>query len=154
MRKIILIVIAWAIALPSFGQGLGKNYYWISLTDKNYNEHSLFSPSTFLSERAIERRKRQNISITENDLPVSRYYIDSLQRMGLQIKGTSRWFNAVIAQSTDSLLLDTLSRINFITSVRSCCPSAESEYSLSSRFIVSETGKSGVTTFPVEQVTR
>lgn len=110
------LLIAGLIFLTSssFSQKLGKDHYWISFEDKAFNDYNLFFPSEFLSQRALDRRLKQNIDITELDLPVSQRYLDSLQRMGIQIKGTSRWLNAAIVQSTDSLLLDSLNSIEFI----------------------------------------
>ena len=42
-------------------------------------------------------------------------YLDSLRNLGLKILGSSHWFNAVIVQTSDSLLLDSLSTtVSFI----------------------------------------
>ena len=60
MRKrvnlLILVLFATivAVANPSYK-------YRISLTDKNETTHSLKKPKKFLSKKAIDRRKKQNI---------------------------------------------------------------------------------------------
>ena len=101
--------------LPVQAQRLAPQKYWIPFTDKENNTWSLSDPTQFLSERAILRRENQHIAITGEDLPVSGIYVDSLRNMGLKILGTSRWFNAAVVQTTDTLLLDTISAaISFI----------------------------------------
>ncbi len=98
-----------------FPQKLSNGTYWISLKDKEGNKYTLNDPSAFLSERSLERRAKQKISLSQDDLPVSQLYIDSLKSLGLNILGSSRWFNSVIIESNDTLLLDTLDQISFIS---------------------------------------
>lgn len=68
---------------------------WIELTDKDNSGYSIQQPEIFLSQRALLRRQKQNISIDATDLPVSMAYLDSLTRAGAKILTTSRWLNAV-----------------------------------------------------------
>jgi len=69
--------------------------------DAKDNSFSIDNPSQFLSDRAIERRTKQQISITEQDLPVNQEYINTLVSMGLKAPFASKWFNGVLIQ-TDS----------------------------------------------------
>ena len=49
-----------------------KNYkYRVSLKDKVGTAYSVDKPQEFLSERALERRNRQQLSVDETDLPIS-----------------------------------------------------------------------------------
>ena len=57
--------------------------FWLQFTDKNNSPYSIDRPGEFLSERAIQRRVKQNIPIIENDIPVNQVYIDSLRTYGL-----------------------------------------------------------------------
>ncbi|MBI4646218.1 MAG: S8 family serine peptidase [Bacteroidia bacterium] len=88
--------------------------YWIRFTDKYNNDYYIEDPEAFLSEEAIQRRQNQDIAIVENDLPVTTQYIDSLRNLGLNIINISKWFNAVTIESTDTVLLDTITQISFI----------------------------------------
>ena len=99
-------------------QKLAPERYWIQFTDKNNTQYTINSPDEFLSERAIERRKKQGIAITKNDLPVNQTYLDSLNALGVDILHTSKWLNATIVKSVDSLLMDTISKLNFVTSYK------------------------------------
>jgi len=109
-----IIIIFFTVSSPVVAQ-LAPAKYWVQFTDKNNSPYSINSPEEFLSERAIERRNRQQIYITEQDLPVNRTYIDSLKKLGLEIHNISKWFNGAVIGSTDTALLDTLHRLSFIS---------------------------------------
>ena len=93
---------------------IAPHTYWIQFTDKNHNPYSLSRPLEFLSQRSLDRRARQGISLAENDLPVTPAYLDSLKKLGGKILFTSRWQNAATVYSPDSLFLAKASRIPFI----------------------------------------
>jgi len=81
--------------------------YWVQFSDKAHSPYSIQEPEKYLSMRAIERRQRMHISITEQDLPVNQQYIDSLYLIDttMVLLTTSKWFNAVtIYTETDSIL--------------------------------------------------
>lgn len=84
---------------------LKKTYiYRLYLYDKQFSPYSIDHPEKYLSERAINRRKRQGIAIDSTDLPVSPTYIDYIKSKGLTIMGTSRWHNTItVASSTDDV---------------------------------------------------
>ena len=90
--------------------------YWINFVDKENTPYSVDSPNEFLSERSIERRLRQNIAITEDDLPVDPQYINQLKVLGFDVINISKWFNGAIVASADSALMDTLENYSFIRS--------------------------------------
>jgi hypothetical protein len=60
---------------------------------------------------------RQGISITEQDLPVSGAYLDSLSEYPLRILYTSKWMNAAVIRTGDSSLAEILHKLSFITDV-------------------------------------
>ena len=86
---------AWAYVSLGYAQlQVAPDRYRIDFTDKNHSVYTINQPQYFLSERALQRRIRQGIKITQRDLPVSAYYTDSLTRMGFEVLNTSRWFNS------------------------------------------------------------
>ena len=93
---------------------LKPRHYLLSLMDKENSPFSLDKPSVWLSERAIEKRNRLKILLDERDLPVSPVYLDSLQRMGARVLFQSRWFNSVVVEVADTLLLQDLSGLSFV----------------------------------------
>jgi Subtilisin-like serine proteases len=75
----------------------------------------LSRPETLLSQRAIDRRRRQHISIDETDLPVSSAYLKELVDAGYSIISTSRWMNSVVVATSDSLASASLMNFPFVT---------------------------------------
>ena len=93
--------------------------FWVQFTDKQNSEFSISNPSQFLSERAIERRSNQNISIIENDLPVNKKYIDSVLNLGnFNLQNQSKWFNAITISTNDSANITILNNVSFVQSIK------------------------------------
>ncbi|MBE0654557.1 MAG: serine protease, partial [Bacteroidales bacterium] len=115
MKIFILTVLFYAVFANSSGQRMSPEVYWIQLKDKNGTNFSTDRPEAFLSPDAVERRIKANIPVTEMDLPVSGIYTDSLLRLGVKIIGTSKWMNSVLIQNPDSLLLDAISTLSFVS---------------------------------------
>ncbi len=118
MKREILFFTGLLFALAASGQRVAENTYWFYFTDKANNGYSIDQPEAFLSRRAIDRRAWQSWPIDENDLPVTRNYVDSLAALGAEIRHTSKWLNGVLLTSSDSLLTDTLMRLSFVDTVR------------------------------------
>jgi serine protease AprX len=96
-----------------FEQTAPKRYY-IEFTDKNNNPYSLSDPGAFLSEKAIARRNNQKIPLAENDLPVTRAYIDSIRATGARIVNVSKWFNAVTVEAESDSILNRIAKYTFV----------------------------------------
>ena len=88
--------------------------FWVSFTDKNKTSFETGNPEQFLSDRAIERRVRYNIPVTESDLPVNPAYVDSIRILGAEVLYTSKWFNAAVIETSDSSLIELLTQQSFI----------------------------------------
>ena len=114
-RIIVLTGFFLAIRLVVFSQNEYPKY-WITFTDKDNTPYSLESPNEFLSERSIARRLKQDIELTEEDLPVDPQYINALKNLGIEVINVSKWFNGAIISSDDIDLIDSLESYNFIES--------------------------------------
>ena len=116
MRKIVL----GYLMLLAIGQvSAEKNYkYRVSLKDKAGSAYTIDKPQEFLSERALERRNRQQLPIDETDLPVSQKYVNELLGCGARLVTTSRWNNTVVLEVSDTLLMDQVSQMPFVTGVK------------------------------------
>lgn len=89
--------------------------YIIKLKDKAGSNYSINNPGAFLSSRAIDRRAKYSIPVTESDLPVNQWYIDSIQEAGaVTILNVSKWFNKVCIQTTDAAALDKINHLTFV----------------------------------------
>ena len=75
-----------------------RNYdlHWVAFKDKANTPYSLFKPHEYLSHKALWRRAKQEILIDSSDLPVNKNYVQLLEKEGLKIHATSRWFNGAI----------------------------------------------------------
>lgn len=88
--------------------------YRISLKDKAATTYSLKQPETFLSDKAIERRRKQNLPIDSTDLPVCRHYVDEIRKQGVNIIVTGKWENFVTVSCNDSTLIDRIAALPFV----------------------------------------
>lgn len=128
-RTALFIVLA-ASALTG-SAALGQNRYWVFFKNKpeaaSFTNFSYSGPAEqylldhgVLTTRAIERRmKVLPVSgiVSVMDFPVYSGYIDSLEKAGLKVIGTSRWFNAATVL-VDSLQLTAARKFPFVTGTR------------------------------------
>lgn len=101
------------ISLITFSGVNAQQKAFFYLRDKSNSSYSVSRPEQYLSERAIQRRTRQNLSITETDLPPNRSYLDSIRGTGAKVISASRWFNAVFVEG-DSSALKKISGFSFV----------------------------------------
>ncbi|MGL4519632.1 MAG: S8 family peptidase [Phocaeicola sp.] len=112
-----LIFLLYACCMEIVAQE-SHSMYRIQLTDKENTPYSLDSPQDFLSERAIERRKRQNLSLNESDLPVNPYYLAGIEECGVQIVTSSKWNNSSVVSVTDTLVVKKLAALPFVKEIK------------------------------------
>lgn len=112
MNKLFYSLLLFTITYSGLAQ---NSYYSIKLKDKEASK--TLTPNQFLSEKAIERRRKQNIAITEQDYPVSLNYknqiIDAASN-NIDIKATLKWTNEIIIETNDVQLIQRLSTFPFI----------------------------------------
>lgn len=112
MKKLRILFFLLAISIASHAQ---FTQYIIEFKDKTGSPYSVSKPQEFLSQRAIDRRNNQKISIDENDLPVNPFYIDSIRSSGnVIIKNVSKWLNQVCIETTDEQALQKISSFSFV----------------------------------------
>ena len=97
MKRTILL---WMLMLAGTFQVFAQSYYWVGFTNKNNTAYSLSDPGKYLSERAIQRRVRQQIAIDSLDLPVNTNYIKGVTDLGVELVHSSKWLNGVTVKST------------------------------------------------------
>ncbi|MBP6411612.1 MAG: hypothetical protein KA313_10970 [Pseudarcicella sp.] len=95
VKTTILIIFALMGVFDTFCQ---NHKYLFLLKDKQNSLFTSQKPLEFLSPRAVERRKKQRIKITEQDFPVNPNYIKDIQNQGATIWYSSRWINGVMAE--------------------------------------------------------
>lgn len=115
MRKLFSFL-AFALLVAGVSAQQDTLKYRISLKDKAATEYSLKLPEKFLSEKAIERRKKQNLPIDSTDLPVCRKYIDEIRKLGVNIVVAGKWNNFVTVSCNDTTLIDRIAALPFVLS--------------------------------------
>lgn len=93
----------------------GKCYMFrLLLKDKNGTPYTISQPQKFLSDKSIERRKRQYLPIDSTDLPVSTVYLDDIANRGALIVSKSKWNNSIMVRSSDIKLLYELTKLPYV----------------------------------------
>ncbi|MBW3545956.1 MAG: S8 family serine peptidase, partial [Bacteroidetes bacterium] len=100
------------------------NRYMVFFTDKAASPYSIDSPEEFLTARAIERRVKFQIPITEQDLPVNEQYVQQIREQGVPVFYRSRWLNAVMVQETEEKV-SALSDLAFVQDIIYVAPGAK-----------------------------
>ncbi len=103
IKPIIVIVFFVLIAVDAAGQ---VNRYMIFFKDKSGTAHTVNNPATFLSEAAVQRRLKQNVTITYEDLPVTQSYVQAVRNTGVKLLYTTKWMNGVLIACTEAQLTD------------------------------------------------
>lgn len=120
MKKIFYIATVFVLLIELKAQTYTR--YFVAFKDKNNTAYSVSNPLQFLSQRAINRRSNQGISVTSDDFPPNASYIQSVKNTGAVIMCRSRWFNGVLVQLTSQ---SQLSAINALSCVQSSKPLAK-----------------------------
>ncbi|KQS27070.1 S8 family serine peptidase [Dyadobacter sp. Leaf189] len=96
----------------------GYDYkYRLVLKDKGTTDLNLNSPGAFLSAKAIERRRKQDIEVNETDLPISADYLRIIQQVGGKIVAKSKWLSTVSVHCQDQFLIDQYKALPFVKEV-------------------------------------
>lgn len=115
------------IGLQSYSQTGAEKVYAVTFADKGPEAFkSVLSPSCYLSEKAIARRLKHNISFDVSDLPVYEPYIRESLTKGVEVLSRSRWLNCIVIKA-DAEHAGMLAQKNFVASVR---PIAYEDYDL------------------------
>lgn len=115
-RKLLTTIILFFSLVNVFAQSEDA---WIYFKDKPSMETYFSSPIKMLTQRALDRKMRHNISIDFKDIPVENSYISEINKIvGITIKAKSKWLNALHIQGTqidinDLLNLSFIDRIEF-----------------------------------------
>ena len=115
MKRFLTIITILAIALCTQAQN-APNCHRLYLIDKKDSPYSIDKPEQFLSPRAIEKRARFNIAITEEDLPVNPTYIQQILNIDstIQIISQSKWTNTLVVYCPKGTVPDSVLNLRFV----------------------------------------
>src|SRR5687768_12270890 len=109
MIKGLLSSLLFLSSLQGFSQ---IDKYVVFFRDKHLSPYSLGNPQQYLSNRAIQRRQKQGISLDSSDLPVNPAYVTAVKNNGAFILTRSKWFNSVTVQC-DSATASSVNMLSF-----------------------------------------
>ncbi|MDZ7740901.1 MAG: S8 family serine peptidase [Bacteroidota bacterium] len=116
MKKYLLLFVFVASFMTGTTQ-IAPNKYYIQFTDKSDSPYSIDSPEEFLSQRAIDRRDRFDIAITEEDLPVNPQYISGVSATGAAILNPTKWLNGLTIYTGNPAILDDIMDLPYVEGV-------------------------------------
>jgi hypothetical protein len=113
---------AYGYGIPNFANALDTalamvvlpaHQYAVHFKDKNNSPYSIDRPLEYLSKKALDRRNKYEISVTESDFPVNPNYIESVSATGALISASSRWSNSVLVFA-DEKMLEKIEKLSFV----------------------------------------
>ncbi len=116
MKKISFTILICLMILTVNAQ-YDASKFRVTFKDKNNTPYSISQPEQFLSQKALDRRSRQNIAIKSNDLPVNSWYIDSVRNTGAVVYTISKWFNCVTISTLDSTVIAKILALPFVSGI-------------------------------------
>lgn len=118
MKNIFLYIITMQLAWITVGaQVVGPSVYVVKFTDKNNSPFSINTPLDYLTQRAIDRRINQNISLSVQDFPLNSTYVNQVAGLGAQVLNRSKWLNAISVFCTDTAVIQNIQALPFVQSI-------------------------------------
>lgn len=100
-----------------------QDQFMVFFKDKSNTSFSIQRPTEFLSPKSITRRTKQNISTTEEDLPVNSTYVQGVADLGVETYFTTKWMNGVLVQM-DASSVDNVLALPYVDRVEYVAPNA------------------------------
>lgn len=111
--KLLLLIFLFALA-NSYAQ---VEDAWVYFNDKPSETSFTSSPLTMLTQRALDRRTRYNISLDFKDVPVEASYITQVKsETGITVLAKSKWLNAIHVQGTQTAI-NNLLNLEFVIQI-------------------------------------
>ena len=106
------------IALLFSFQVFAQEDAWVFLKDKPKATTFLSSPLSMLSQRALDRRTRQNIALDSKDVPIETTYFTQIKNTpGITVLAKSKWLNAIHVQGAKTIIDNLKSTYSFVLSI-------------------------------------
>ncbi|AFM05204.1 subtilisin-like serine protease [Bernardetia litoralis DSM 6794] len=108
-----IILFGTGFSYTAFSQTTERVVYF---KDKNGTTFSTSRPLEFLTQKSIDRRNKQGISITEQDLPVNTDYISQINNLGASVSHALKWFNAAIVTADETTFIE-IENLSFVDKI-------------------------------------
>ena len=106
MKNILVVLFMLTAAF-----GFAQEDAWVYFKDKPDASYYLANPTEMLSQKALDRRNKQGITVDDRDVPISQTYIQGItDSAGITVMAKSKWFNALHIRGTQQ---DIQALVNF-----------------------------------------
>jgi len=79
-----------------YNYSFSQEHAWVYFKDKPDEASFLASPLAMLTQKALDRRSKQNIALDNKDIPIASAYINTvISAVGIKVKAKSKWLNAL-----------------------------------------------------------
>ncbi|CAM4390221.1 S8 family serine peptidase [Flavobacterium terrigena] len=114
MKKLYFLLI---LVVANFGYAQIEDA-WVYFNDKPSSATFLANPLTMLTQRSLDRRTAQNISLDITDVPVEQTYITQITAAtGITVMAKSKWLNALHIRGTQADI-QALTALSFVNNVK------------------------------------
>ena len=114
------------------------SYYMVFFRDKVGTPYQISEPCEFLSARSISRRRKHNVVVKEEDLPVVPKYVEGLQEVGAQVHYSTRWLNATLVQGSEDVVNE-IKQLSYVRDVALVAPGSNTLSTQKNRKFLKET---------------
>lgn len=131
-KLVLLLTLYFYFNTTSFSQ---YTKYLVKFNDKNNSPYHLNNPKQYLSQKAINRRTRYNISIDSTDLPVNPSYISQVLAQGaVSYLSQSKWLNQILISATSVSAINAIKKLSFVKKVEPVAPASTTNKSIENKF--------------------
>ncbi|RLD52427.1 MAG: hypothetical protein DRI97_14505 [Bacteroidetes bacterium] len=117
MKKNIILFLGFFLTAMIAGAQIAPDKYYVQFTDKNNSPYSISNPEAYLSQRAIDRRNRQNIAIDMKDIPVNPQYLQGVRNAGATILNPTKWLNGTTIYTNNPSVIAAINLLPYVSSV-------------------------------------
>ncbi|MDR1743671.1 MAG: S8 family serine peptidase [Dysgonamonadaceae bacterium] len=113
-----ILLLLYALSLSAQHSLPNQYIFRVYLKDKGSVNYSVEKPLEFLSQTAIDRKKRQCVGIDSSDFPISPDYFRQMELNNAKVVAFSKWFKTLAIQVNDSLQIAAIASLPFVDSVK------------------------------------
>ena len=100
MKKILFYILFF-----SCFSGFAQEDAWVYFNVKNSSQSYIDNPLLMLSQRAIDRRIKQNIVLDSKDIPIDKSFINQVKSVsGITVMAKSKWLNALHVRGSETAI--------------------------------------------------
>ncbi|PZX94288.1 peptidase S8 [Flavobacterium aquariorum] len=112
MKKIVVVILFFSCFV-----GFSQEDAWVYFNAKNNSQSYYDNPLLMFSQRAIDRRTKQNIPFDSKDIPVDPSFINQIKGVsGITVMAKSKWLNALHIRGAQTVI-NSLKSFSFVDKI-------------------------------------